>query len=406
MIPRIDRNEDWRCPLVLELIDTLYNLPQRDTGVYIHWCEINCDPDSHPAILGDIEPHLPTNVIQDARAGNACIVFSTFQESTNPTGEYPIEHCHDFDLTLEAFCEQAQIPYSNVVWVSGDLRVQQRQKSKKIRAFGFTCYGHDIMRHVHEMHDQWGLLPITQRSFDADFICLQRYMKPGRIFWTWLLNDSELLDSNFVSVADRIHGWGFLDKARAFIYILDQHVKHISSKNITASEIKKIWHDLADIGLNTPRILDVPDHDSNWCAGSDTTVSSLPWYNTSFASVITETDIQSGGLFISEATFRSFVYQQPCIWIGQQGIVKQLNKWGFKTWDWLISEDYDNEPYMIDRLHKCKDSLEDLINIPRTPELLERIHQQNIYNWNHLQGEFKTGQQQRFMKMLNDIVNK
>ncbi len=61
---------------------------------------------------------------------------------------------------------------------------------------------------------------------------------------------------------------------------------------------------------------------------------------------------------------------------------------------------------MIDRLYKCKDSLEDLINIPRTPELLERIHQQNIYNWNHLQGEFKTGQQQRFMEMLNDIVNK
>jgi hypothetical protein len=180
----------------------------------------------------------------------------------------------------------------------------------------------------------------------------------------------------------------------------------MSSKNLTATLRTLIWHDLADIGLHTPHILDVPDHDSNWCAGSDTTVSSLPWYNNSFASVITETDIQSSGLFISEATFRSFVYQQPCIWIGQQGMVKQLNDWGFKTWDWLISEDYDSEPYMLDRLYKCRDSLKDLINIPRTPELLERIHQQNIYNWNHLQGEFKTGQQQRFVKMLNDIVNK
>jgi len=232
-------------------------------------------------------------------------------------------------------------------------------------------------------------------------------MKPGRVFWTWLLKNKPYLmhpPHGFISIADRIDGWGFLDKARAFITIMQTYQEHMTSLKWTDKEISDMWHDLADVGLRTPYVLDVTDHDSNWCAGSDTTISSLPWYNASFASVITETDIQSSGLFISEATFRAFVYQQPTIWVGQQGIVKQLNDWGFKTWDWLFSEDYDEEPYMIDRLIKCRSSLMEIIEIEKTPELLEKIHEQNIYNWNHLKVTFKQDQKERFIQILKSIV--
>lgn len=405
MIPRIDRNKQWQCPLIPELIST-YDLQQNSTGVYIHWCELNCDPDDHPAINAKILPYIPEQVITDAQQGNARIVFSTWQESTNPKDLYPIEHCHDFDLILEKFCDANNIPHNNVVWVSGDLRVQQRQKSKKIRTYGFTCYGHDILRHVEkERPEEWTLKPITERNFVKQYICLQRFMKPGRVFWTYLLKDKDrLMDQGFISIADRIDGWGFLDKARSFIHIIRNYQAFMSSKKWTDRHISKMWHDLADVGLNTPYVLDVPDHNSNWCAGSDTTISSLPWYNSSFLSVITETDIQSSGLFISEATFRAFVYQQPCIWIGQQGIVKQLNDWGFKTWDWLFNEDYDNEKYMVDRLYKCRESLIQAIQIEKTPELLEKIHEQNLYNWNHLRTTFKQSQKLRFVSMLENIV--
>ena len=408
MIPQVDRNEHWQDPLLLELLK-VYKLEQHDTGVYIHWCEINNNPDTHPAIAGNILPYIPEHIIRDAQSGRARIVFSTMQESTNPGDVYPIEHCHDFDLTLEDFCNQNNIPHNNVVWVSGDLRVQQRQKSKSIRAFGFTCYGNDISRQVQSeiAPEDWTLKPITQRHFVAQFICLQRYMKPGRVFWTWLLKDKPWLmqhPGGFLSIADRVHGWSFLDKARAFIAIMKQHQTHMTSTPWSDEQIKNMWHDLADVGIEVPYILDVADHNSNWCAGADTTLSSLPWYNASFASVITETDIQSNALFISEATFRAFVYQQPCIWVGQQGIVKQLNDWGFKTWDWLFSEDYDNEPLMIDRLFKCRESLLEVIKLEKTPEILERVHEQNLYNWNHLITTFKQDQGYRFKEILTKIT--
>jgi hypothetical protein len=402
MIPRIEQNEHWKDPLIPELLGYRYNLTQRDNGVYIHWCEVNKDPYSHDATKGNILPFIPTKVINDLRTDDARIVFSTWEESTNPEDDYPIEHCIDVDLVLEKFCDDNNIPCRNVVWVSGDLKVQQRQKSKRIKAYGFTCYGHDILRQVETNTDnpQWNLQPITKRTFERDFICLQRYMKPGRIYWSLLLYRNNFINTQYVSIADRIEGWSFLDKAKAFYK--SSHWDHMS----TTPKNKDMWHDLADLGLKVPLTVDVQDHNSNWCAGWDTTLSSLEFYNKSFASVITETDIQSNGLFISEATFRSFVYQQPCVWVAQAGIVKQLNDWGFKTWDWLASEEYDNEPLMINRLNMCMDSLKKMISVSRDKKVLERIHEQNIYNWNHLQNKFVDDQRNRFSKLLNDIANK
>lgn len=405
MIPRIQQNEHWQDPLVPEFI-WFFNLQQQDQGVYIHWCEINGDPDQHPAVQGDILPYIPDQVIQDVKQDKARLVFSTWEESVNPTDDYPIEHCIDFDLTLEKFCTENNIPHRNVFWISGDLRVKQRQKSKLIRAAGFTCYGHDIYRQLkHNIDPQdWTLKPITEREFEKHFVCLQRYMKPGRIYWTWLMYQNSLIWQGNVSVADRIHGWSFLDRARTFYWLAYDNRHLLSKTDIADSDLSKIWHDLAELGLSVPLTLDVPDHDKNWCAGYDTTVSSLPYYNNSFASVITETDIQSSGLFISEATFRAFVYQQPTIWVGQSGLVAQLQEWGFKTWDWLFSEEYDQEPFMFDRLQKCMNSLEQITQIQKTPELLEKIHQQNLYNWNHLTTDFLDQQRDRFAKLLAEIV--
>ena len=47
-----------------------------------------------------------------------------------------------------------------------------------------------------------------------------------------------------------------------------------------------------------------------------------------------------------------------------------------------------------------------MISTSRDKKVLERIHEQNIYNWNHLQNKFVEDQRTRFIKLLNDIVNK
>lgn len=405
MIPVIEYNNTWSDPLMDELVTLWYKTEQVHSEKYIHWCELSKDPLSHPHAGSDeFIKNVPTSVIQDAKSNKAVIVFSTWEESTNPIGKYEIQHCIDFDLQLEDFCKATDIPTNNVVWVSGDLKVKQRQKSKLIRAFGFTCYGHDILRHIkYNISEQWNLTPITERKFEKDMMCFQRLMKPGRLYWTVLLKQNNMFANNYVSVADRIGEWSYLDKARAFWFETRDNLKHMTSSDL---DLKQFWYELADIGLMVPITVDVPDHGSNWCAGWDTTLSSLPFYNTSFCSVITETDIQSEGLFVSEAGFRPFIYQHPCVWVAQAGIVKQMKDWGFETWDWLASEEYDNEPLMMDRLQMCMTSIKEMISKKEDKKVLERIHEQNLYNWNHLQTKFIDIQRNKFIKMLNDIITK
>ena len=341
IIPTIVRNDKWNCPLLPELLK-LYRVVQQPDDIYIHWCEINGAPEQHDFYKGNILPNLPQQLVDDLKNDKARLVVSTWQESVTATDEYPIDEQHDVDLILEKFCAHNNIPTKNVFWLSGDLAIHLRQKSKKIRARGFTCYGHDILRQVTKSinPDDWKLKPITERRFKKKFICLQRWMKPGRLYWTWLMHQNDLLRHGYISYADRINGYGFLDKAKAFIHKVHKYKQYMAVSTISEQQLTELWHGLADCGLHAPMVLDVLDHNENWCAGADTTLSSLPYYNTSFASVITETDIESRGIFISEATFRPFVYQQPAIWVGSKGTVDTLKWWGFETWDWLFTEIY------------------------------------------------------------------
>tara|TARA_Y100000385_G_scaffold291828_1_gene372825 strand:- start:7755 stop:8999 length:1245 start_codon:yes stop_codon:yes gene_type:complete len=407
IIPTIVRNNKWNCPLLPELLK-FYRIVQQPNDIYIHWCEINDSPENHDFHKGNILPNLPKKLITDLRANKARLVVSTWQESVTATDDYPIDEQYDVDLNLERFCEQNNIPTKNVFWISGDLEIHHRQKSKKIKARGFTCYGHDIMRQVKQDidPDDWKLEPITERQFKKKFICLQRWMKPGRLYWTWLMHQNDLTRHGYVSFADRIDGYGFLDKSKAFMSKVREYQKHMSVTTLSEQHLIEMWHGLADLGLHAPAILDVEDADKNWCAGADTTLSSLPYYNQSFASVITETDCESNGVFISEATFRPFIYQQPAIWVGSKGTVETLRYWGFETWDWLFTERYDYHDFMFDRFKLARTALEQICHLDiQDKKLLERIHEQNLYNWDHLQNGFKERQKNNFTGILKEIIH-
>ena len=407
IIPTIQRNKTWRCPLLPELMK-MYSVVTQQDEIYIHWCEINGSPETHEFHKGNILPYIPEKVINDLKQDKAKLVFSTWQESVTSTDQYPIDEQFDVDLNIEKFCEENDIPTKNVWWISGDLEITRRQKSKKVRARGFTCYGHDIMRQATKDIDpkDWTLDPITKRKFVKKFICLQRLMKPGRIFWTWLMHQNDLLDHGYITYADNVNGVSFLDKAKRFMSTFEKYQQYMTVK--TYSEARKIemWHGLADCGLKAPMTLDVPDHNENWCAGADTTLSSLPYYNKSFASVITETDCESGGVFISEATFRPFVYQQPAIWIGSKGTVQTLKHWGFETWDWLFTERYDYHDYMFERFKLARTALEQICHLDlKDKKMLQRIDEQNKFNWYHLQNGFKKKQAEWFKGILKEITN-
>lgn len=73
----------------------------------------------------------------------------------------------------------------------------------------------------------------------------------------------------------------------------------------------------------------------------------VPFYKDAFCNIVTETQYESNVLsidsvFISEKTFRVLASSRPFIIIGQKHVLRNLHNLGFKTFNDIIDESYDD----------------------------------------------------------------
>jgi len=407
----IELNQVYNDNYIQQLIK-FYNINLK-VDKHIHWCEINGDWAASPAeefyttthgFNRTLESIIGLKLIQQARQGNCVIVFSTFQESWSIEEEHIFHETYNIHIMLERWCDLYHIPYKNVAWITGDVSINKRINSK-IHVYGFSCYSHELLMQVtggKQKHKPLDLLPYNQRQFEKEFLCFQRLMKYGRMYLISQLLQKNLLEYGYCSVPNEMRGYNFLAKLKDWYWHLYWYKNFLASHDIN---IDNEWNTLENIIPSLPWTLDVHDQDNNNCAELDTTLSSIPYYNTTFMSVISETQVEGNGCFISEAAYKAFFYKCPAIWIGQPGMVKQLRDWGFETWDWLFGEEYDEEPYMCNRIEMTVDSLKRAINLPKTPALIEQIHQQCERNYQWLCTEFYQLQSQRLTDILTKISN-
>ena len=76
---------------------------------------------------------------------------------------------------------------------------------------------------------------------------------------------------------------------------------------------------------------------------SDNFLSEASHYLDSYFSLVTETSISNDWCFITEKCIRPMVGMQPFIVFGNPHTLKTLKQFGFKTFDKIIDESYDNE---------------------------------------------------------------
>ena len=68
------------------------------------------------------------------------------------------------------------------------------------------------------------------------------------------------------------------------------------------------------------------------------------------------------GIVLSEKLFKGFLYKTPFIAFAQHGTLRMLKKLGFKTFDWLIDESYDDEIKDSVRLKMVLNQIDKLLN--------------------------------------------
>jgi hypothetical protein len=94
-------------------------------------------------------------------------------------------------------------------------------------------------------------------------------------------------------------------------------------------------------------------------------------YEKTFISMVTETLVDEGTLFISEKIWKPIMVGHPFIVFGNLGTLKFLKSMGYRTFDKWISEEYDNEP---DSGKRCNMITEELVKLStKTIEELKLI---------------------------------
>ena len=108
---------------------------------------------------------------------------------------------------------------------------------------------------------------------------------------------------------------------------------------------------------------------SNSAAGGNNYFSTKEHYLDTYVSIVNETGINDNCTFITEKTVRPMFNRHPFIVWGNPHILKNLRSYGFKTFDWLIDESYDECENANERLNMILKEIEKLNSLP-----IERLH--------------------------------
>ena len=147
---------------------------------------------------------------------------------------------------------------------------------------------------------------------------------------------------------------------------------------------------------NYPKTIDIPDLVNQ----VPNLINNLKIYETSQLTVVTESHFdQTGGMFITEKTFRPLLVGHPFMILGQKGTLEKLRSWGFETNFNGLDQSYDSVEDDRERFWQFHQSLRNWCMLD--PE----IRRTAIYKWdNIIQHNFQNYKKSNFKKTMFDNV--
>ena len=129
-------------------------------------------------------------------------------------------------------------------------------------------------------------------------------------------------------------------------------------------------------------------------------INNLEIYENSQLTVVTESHFdQTGGLFITEKTFRPLLVGHPFMILGQKGTLEKLRSWGFETDFDGIDQSYDLVEDDQERFLQFHQSFRNWCIQD------SEIRRTAIYKWNNIiQHNFQNYKKLNFKKMMFDNV--
>jgi hypothetical protein len=211
------------------------------------------------------------------------------------------------------------------------------------------------------------------KPYKYDFITFNRIInndRSYRIYFVSKLKELGLLDKGLVSfnVTDNIFD-DWRDETADPNTKLSNHARVHIERNLT--DVDKLIIDRAELPGS---------------ASAD-----IPRDNNAFWHVVTETVFYHNKLHLTEKIFKPIVSKQPFMLLAAPGNLEYLRSYGFKTFDSIIDESYDNIVDNDLRTEAVVDQLHWYCNL--TPgektNVIQQLEPIIDYNFHHFYGEFR-----------------
>lgn len=234
-----------------------------------------------------------------------------------------------------------------------------------------------------------------QNNFDKieyPFMCLNGAERSHRVMLLCLLADCELLNKGIVT-------WNFGERKSSLDKKLPEKTNAVDRISLLStipympvndlicwnSELRQIYnrhgikfikqsHTHPDASLHTHR----SEQGTNWCTTEKAFVKS-------FLYVATETVFDYPNQFVTEKIFKSFINRRPFVVAGPAHTLKRLHMLGFKTFDRIIDESYDELDNPSERISAVAAIVADISKRPVTElqQMAESISDIIEYNYDY-----------------------
>ena len=357
------------------------------------------------------------------RLSESSVTYVTSKEY-NRVGVYLIE----VSKIPELWCAKTH-PGSDNILLNIPSRVIKAAKHQKIRILiistiegdNFTTDTFDGFGHLHNTVRLLGLPKHSVCIVSGNLNASQQYTN-----WCQQNSKEELIEflegvewdgktSNFsispVTIKDYCLPFNSLNRAHRnhrtehLYFLAENKLKGLVSGGawFSTHEIKQPAYQTVDYGhyknvltANYPKTVDVIDLVNT----VPNLINNLEIYENSQLTVVTESHFnQTGGLFITEKTFRPLLVGHPFMILGQKGTLEKLRSWGFRTDFDGIDQSYDLVEDDRERFLQFHQSLRNWCIQD------SEIRRTAIYKWNNIiQHNFQNYKKLNFKKLMFDNV--
>lgn len=306
-------------------------------------------------ILEDLEynffDHLPNGLIRAVNSGQCILVLNDAHESAFYTQEF-------YNQILWCL-KKTRLDRERIILITGNPSNEVSLSPLKLI---FWQYFETAVRLATK-----DLVIADDRYTDSvllkKFLCLNRIPREPRYFFMYEMHRRKLLDDFRAS----------LDKVKS----VDDIVSYNNNAFLNAIKDKE---DFSNMLSTLPWIVDSKDFEINhW----DTNKESFASNNLIFITTETLVKGDMNNLFLTEKTFKPISLKMPFIIIGQPGTLSRLKSLGYKTFETVWDESYDQELNPILRMYKICDLVEHLAKFSIDDLKRKIINIQDILNHNY-----------------------